>query len=389
MSIRRSIRSLIAAMFALLLTGAVPGVAATGIASSVVLTITTPDIIDFGQRVDGYANVTTSDGSTPSGTITFFDGAQSICAISVTQAASCPASTGTGFAVGTHELTAVYSGDASHTGSTSNTVTVIVMADGTTVSLSSSANPAVPGQSVVFTATVAESHGMMPTGAVTFFDGSTVLGTATLGSAGVATFSTASLSAGGHSVTASYTGDANSAASASPVLMETVNAPVGQSGFSVAVTGSTTVGIGRMANLIVTVTPQPGFAQAVELSCADLPSEAACTFGTRTIPAGGGATTLEVSTIAPHDCGSTTPYFASLAGPTLAGMVLLFVPGKRRRRWKGLLIALVAVCGMAALTGCGTCTDLGTRPGSYTIRVIGTAAGGVVTSGVKMNVVVP
>ena len=232
----------------------------------------------------------------------------------MTQAASCPASTGTGFAVGTHELTAVYSGDASHTSSTSNTVTVIVMADGTTVSLSSSANPAAPGQSVVFTATVAGSQGMMPTGAVTFFDGSAVLGTAALGSAGVATFSAASLSVGGHGVTASYAGDASSAASASAVLMETVAMPAGESGFSVAVTGSTTVGVGRMTNLMVTVTPEPGFAQPVELSCADLPTEAACTFGTRTIPAGGGATTLEVSTIAPHDCGSTTPYFALACG---------------------------------------------------------------------------
>jgi hypothetical protein len=393
MSIRSFLSFLLSTMVALLLLGGMPGVVAAAIGSSVVLTITTPDMISFGQSVDGYANVTTSDGSTPSGTITFFDGAESLCTIPVTQAASCPASTGTGFAVGTHDLTAVYSGDASHTGSTSNTVTVIVMADGTTVSVTSSANPAVPRQSVVFTATVAGSQGMMPTGTVTFFDGSTVLGTAAVGSAGVATFSAASLSVGGHSVTASYAGDANSAASASPVFVETVAMPAGESGFSVAVTGSTTVGIGRMANLMVTVTPQPGFAQPVELSCADLPKEAACTFGTRTIPAGGGATTLEVSTIAPHDCGSTTPYFASLAGPMLAGMVLLFVPGKRRRGLKGLLIALVAVCGMAALTGCGNCTDLGTRPGSYTIRVIGTAAGSssgsAVTSRVKMNVVVP
>ena len=392
-----SIRRFIAAMFAFLLAGAMPGAAATGIASSVVLTITTPGMIYFGQSVDGYANVTTSDGSTPSGTITFFDGAQSICAISVTQAASCPASTGTGFAVGTHELTAVYSGDASHTSSTSNTVTVIVMADETTVSLTSSVNPVAAGQSVVFNATVAGPQGM-PSGTVTFFDGSTVLGTAALGSsgpgstgpgsAGIATFHTATLGAGSHSVTASYAGDVHSAASASAALVETVTTPVGESGFSVAVTGSTTVGVGRMTNLMVTVTTQPGFAQPVELSCADLPTEAACTFGTRTISAGGGATTLVVSTIAPHDCGSTTPYFASFAGPMMAGMLLLFVP-RRKRGMKGLLIALVAVCGIASLTGCGTCTDLGTKPGSYTIRVIGTAAGGVVTSKVRMNVVVP
>ena len=71
MWIRSFLSFLLSAMVALLLFGGMPGVAATGIASSVVLTITTPDMISFGQSVDGYANVTTSDGSTPSGTITF------------------------------------------------------------------------------------------------------------------------------------------------------------------------------------------------------------------------------------------------------------------------------------------------------------------------------
>ncbi len=385
-----SIRTLLSTMAVLLpFAGAMPARAAVAISSSVALTITTPGTIYFGQSVDGFANVTTSDGSTPSGTITFFDGVQSICTISVTQAATCPASTGTGFAVGTHVLTAVYSGDASHLGSTSNAVTVIVLPNGTTVSLTSSANPAAAGQSVVFTATVAGLQAMAP-GMVTLFDGDMALGTVAPGSGGVATFSTASLSAGSHSVTASYAGDAGSAASTSTAIAETVSGSVvvgEQDGFSVAVTGSTTVSVGRMTSLLVTVTPQQGFAQPVDLSCADLPSEAACTFAMRTIPSGGGTTTLEVSTIAPHDCGSTTPYFASLAGPMMAGMVLLFLP-RQRRGWKGLLIALVAVCGIASLTGCGNCTDLGTRPGSYTIRVVGTAAGGVVTSKVRMKVVV-
>jgi hypothetical protein len=30
---------------------------------------------------------------------------------------------------------------------------------------------------------------------------------------------------------------------------------------------------------------------------------------------------------------------------------------------------------MGTLSGCGTCTDLGTRPGTYTIKVIGTPSG--------------
>jgi hypothetical protein len=49
----------------------------------------------------------------------------------------------------------------------------------------------------------------MPTGTVTFFDGSTVLGTGTLNSSGVATLSASTLSVATHTITATYAGDAN------------------------------------------------------------------------------------------------------------------------------------------------------------------------------------
>jgi hypothetical protein len=388
-------------MVAAFVLGLMPEMAAatTMISSSVVLTITSPSTIYFGQSVDGYANVTTSDNSTPTGTITFYDAGQDICSIAVAQQGSCSADTGTGFAVGSHPITAVYSGDATHTGSTSNTVTVVVLQDGTTVSLSSSANPATVGRSLVFTAAVGDAYAS-PAGTVTFLDGATVLGTAGVNSAGVAALSTSSLSAGNHSVTASYSGSVDAVASVSAPLAQTVDSAAVSTGgaYSVAVTGSTTVGVGRTANLIVSVSSQQGAPPAVQLSCSHLPTESACTFGVQTIPAGGGATTLQVSTMAPHDCGSTTPYFLSagmpFAGPTLAGLVILFIPRKKRRGLKGLLIALVAICGMAALTGCGNCTDLGTKPGSYTIKVVGTAVGsdanaspsGVVTTPVKITV---
>jgi hypothetical protein len=397
-----SIRGFAYTIAAALLLGLMPGMAeaTTVISSSVVLTITSPGTIYFGQSVDGYASVTTSDGSTPTGIITFYDGGQDICSIAVAQQGSCSADTGTGFAVGSHTITAVYSGDATHTGSTSNAVTVVVVQDVTTVSLTSSANPATVGQSLKLTAIVDDAYAS-PAGTVTFLDGGAVLGAAAVNSSGVATLSISSLSPGDHSVTASYSGNANTVASVSSPLMETVDSAVVTTGgeFSVAVTGSTTVGVGRTADLVVSVSsPQGVTPPAVQLSCSGLPWESACTFGVQTIPAGGGSTTLQVSTMAPHDCGSTTPYFLSagmpFAGPMLAGLMILFVPGKKRRGWKGLLIALVAICGVTALTGCGTCTDLGTKPGSYTIKVIATAVGtdantspsSMVTTPVKITV---
>jgi hypothetical protein len=370
--------------------------------TTTVLTITSPLTITFGQAVNGTAQVTASDGSMPTGTITFYDGTTNICTIVVAPSASCPASAGAEFAVGTHVLTAAYSGDPTHLPSTSAAVTVVVLpvAKAQTVTmLTSSLDPATSGQSVTFTANVvaAGSPVAAPTGVVSFLDGSTVLGTKTLVGSGVASFSTASLSVGSHAITASYAGDANSTASVSAVLTETVNGTATTaSGFSVSVTGSAKVGVGGVASLQVAVAPQTGYMQPVQLSCADLPSESACTFGAHTIPAGGGTTTLQLSTMAPRSCevadsGSQT---ASLpfAGTAVAGLLVLFIPGKRRRAIKGLLVALIALCGMATLSGCGNCTDLGTKPGTYTIRVIGTSGSGVaanvVTTKVQVTVTV-
>jgi len=368
--------------------------------TTTVLTITSPLTITSGQEVEGTAQVTASDGSTPTGTITFYDGATNICAIPVAPSASCPASAGAGFAVGTHVLTAAYLGDTTHLGSTSAAVTVVVLPAATTKTqtvtmLTSSVDPATSGQSVTFTANVVAMGGSIaaPTGVVTFLDGGVVLGIQTLVGSGVASFSTSALSVGVHTITASYAGDANSVASVSAVLTETVNGTATvQGGFSVSVTGAATIGVGGAANLVVAVAPQTGYIQPVQLSCADLPSEAACTFAAQAIPAGGGTTTLQISTAAPQACqvadsGSTT---ASLpfAGATVAALLVLFIPGKRRRAIKGLLVALVAICGMATMTGCGACTNLGTKPGSYTIRVIGTSAASVVTTKVQLTVTV-
>lgn len=388
-----SCRGLVLKLAAALLATALPCLAAAPpVASSVVLTITSPATIYFGQSVDGYANVTASDSTTPTGSITFYDGAQNICTIPVAPSATCPASTGAGFAAGSHTITAVYSGDLTHAGATSNAATVTVLLNPTAVSLVSSANPAVSGQPVTLTATAAGSYAM-PTGTVTFLDGANILGTATLNSSGTTTFSTASLSAGSHSLTASYAGDSGSEPSVSPTLVEAVNpAPIqSQGSFTLAVTGPSSVGIGRTADLTVTVTAEKDFTQPVELSCTNLPSESACTFGEHTIPAGGGTTTLAISTIAPHDCGSTTPYFL---GASLPFAAVLLLPFGRRRRLKSLLVAMIALGGISTLSGCGTCTDLGTRPGSYTIRVVGTPAGtganalpgGAVSTTVRMKV---
>jgi hypothetical protein len=114
--------------------------------------------------------------------------------------------------VGTHNITAKYSGDGNYSPDTSTAVTVTVAQVVSTMALASSANPSSAGQSVTLTAKVTSS-GPTPTGKVTFTSGSTTLATVAL-SGGLAAYTTSSFTnAGTLAIAASYAGDANTQAS--------------------------------------------------------------------------------------------------------------------------------------------------------------------------------
>jgi hypothetical protein len=90
--------------------------------------------------------------------------------------------------------------------------------------VASSVNPAVIGQAVTFTTTMAAvtPGAGTPTGTVTFKDGAMVLGTIAVGAGGKATLTTSFAVAGRHAITAVYNGDTNFVGS-SQSLTEQVN----------------------------------------------------------------------------------------------------------------------------------------------------------------------
>ena len=91
----------------------------------------------------------------------------------------------------------------------------------TSTAVVSSLNPSMLGQAVTFTASVTSASGS-PTGNVQFKDGETTIATVSL-SSGQAAFTTSSLNAGSHSITAHYGGDASYLPSASDAVSQTVN----------------------------------------------------------------------------------------------------------------------------------------------------------------------
>jgi hypothetical protein len=124
--------------------------------------------------------------------------------------------------VGSYPITVALGSNPNYSLTPTNGTLMIAQANSSTVVVSS-LNPATLGQSVTLTVTVSPQFAGTPTGTVQFFDGTTSLGTQTLGSGPVsASVSTSALVVGGHNITAVYSGDTNFKTSTSASLVEKV-----------------------------------------------------------------------------------------------------------------------------------------------------------------------
>src|SRR5206468_1119234 len=123
-----------------------------------------------------------------------------------------------------HSLTAAYGGSLDFLASTSAAVTQVVNGE-TATTLTTTPNPSTLEQAVTLTATVAAlAPGTgVPTGTVTFRDGDTTIGTATLDATGSASIIISTFTAASHSLTAAYGGGGNFLASTSAAVTQVVN----------------------------------------------------------------------------------------------------------------------------------------------------------------------
>lgn len=136
---------------------------------------------------------------------------------------------------------------------------------------------------------------------------------------------------------------------------------------------------------VISVTPSGGFTGPVALSCAVTSSPAAaadlptCSLSSATVSVTGSTAVTSTLTVTSTSAG-TTALLRGLSGGGIALAVMLFVPRVRRRRLAGLL-CVVAVAGLAMMTGCGgsshtptTPANPGTSAGAYVVTIFGTAS---------------
>jgi hypothetical protein len=204
-------------------------------------TTVTPSATSIAQNSPLTVIVTVKQASgatAPSGSVTIYNGSAIVGTGSVT--AGTATLTISSLPTGTDTITAAYAGSSTFNPSTSGPVAITVnpAVVSTSTTLTSSSASIAPNSPITLTATVKQASGTtIPSGSVNFYNGGSLIGTATL-SAGSAVLTTSALPSGTDSVTASYAGSSFFNPSASGAVTITVNS---QPPSTVAVATSTSL----------------------------------------------------------------------------------------------------------------------------------------------------
>lgn len=332
-----------------------------------------------------FAAKVTGNGGIPTGKVTFsIDGAPA--ADGTLDGTGLATFTVSDLKVGTHNVTAAYLGDVNDAGSTSSTFTQTIQAIATVTTLGQSATSGSNPQ-LIMVAAVTGTNGPVPTGTVTFMNGSQPIGAAVLDSTGVATL-VPDFSQGKYNIVANYQGDAIHLASSSGAISVT-GTPVG---FGITLNPTTmTMATTRNATIGVQISSSQGYADTVGLGCGTLPAGVTCHFEQDKVQLKADQSVtvqLTIDTNNPLAGGATAQNEAPTAKSfSLAGVFmplgllfgsLLWRFRKRHAAIYGVLIAL-AFYGAMFMTGCGGFSQSSAVPGTYTIQITGVGANSNIT----------
>jgi len=321
----------------------------------------------------------TGNGGIPTGTVTFLSDGVSI-GVANLSATGTAAFTTSALAAGTHSITASYGGDVNDSPSTSAAISQAVGTIPTVTDLGTATTTGTSPQTILV-ATVLASTGPVPTGTITFNNGTTTIGSAPLDSSGVATL-TPNLALGTYTIVAVYSGDVlHSPSTSQPVTISGT-----ATGFNLAVTpASVTMAATQNATVTVTLTSSNGFADTIGLGCASLPAGVTCHFSSPSVSlaANGVATAqLQIDTNSPLTGGSSAMNsHGGSGGAYLAGLFLpfsvffgwIFWRLRKRQILTAVLILVLSAAAMVA-TGCSGFSSNSAAPGTYVIQVTGTGA---------------
>jgi sugar lactone lactonase YvrE len=247
------------------------------------------------------------------------------------------------------------------------------------------ANPVWLGSTITYTATVTGvAGGLADTGSVTFYDGTTALGTVAVNGSGVATITETLATSGAHSITATVAADPNYTTKTSVAISEvavdfTVALQSGAPNLANVLPGQTAT-----YNLVITPVGATTFPGIANLTLAGTPSNSTGTLSVTSVASGASATnfTLTVATTTALVKNDIQPEsLGRKLAPLSLALFLLPLAGLRRGRkmWQRMLMVLVLlVGGLAATTGLSGCNlpsgYLGQSPKTFTLTVTGTAA---------------
>jgi subtilase family serine protease len=295
----------------------------------------------------------------------------------------------------------------------------------TTTTLTTTASLCAISGTVPLTVTVAGSiAGTAPTGTVQFFVDNVSVGSSPLTS-GTASFTLPAQASGGHNLSAVYSGDTNYGGSKGTLLA--ADGTLASVDFVSTTTpdfsltpcsGAVTVQPGAVGTgVVLTVTPANGFTGTVNFIATN-DNLAAATYAFSVSPVTISSTTAgttsfvftasavaaalraQLKPVSSHPQSGRTPWYAAGSGATLACMLLLTMP--RRRRWGALLAVMLSVAAFTAI-GCSNSSTTGGSGGgggggatptpagtyTYTITAVSTVSTGNLVHSASVVVTVP
>jgi len=309
----------------------------------------------------------------PTGTVQFFDNGSLLgtAPIAATELAQL---TVLSMTVGSHVLTASYSGDANYTGSNASRFTETLVAPFSALFVSGN-NDATAAQSVTYAAVVMNPLNQpQQTGTVTWTSNGTVLGTSQVGANGSTSLTATFPTPGVYAVVVAYSGNQQpgTATVAQTVLSSGTN---GSAPFTMSGSSTTLMNIDGSAQATLTFA-SAGDGSPVALTCSGVPTGYTCNLSPSTLTLTAGATPPSVTVSVTYTQPATQAQNKTGSEIAFAGLGLgLFGLFGLRRKWRtaGLLVLVIGtITAGLGMSGCGGMSYASYAPQSYEVTVTAT-----------------